>query len=521
MRDGMAARAGAATASAGRSAPRRREVLVVGAGLGGLAAAVRLAARGWRVRVLERHPVPGGRCGLWESAGFRFDTGPTLLLMVDYLRAVFADAGRHLEDYLALVRLDPNYRVHFADGTSLEVTSRLDAMLEGVERIEPGAGPRFLAFLAEAATLYRTGLAFVDRNVHRPADFFRLKDASLLAGTGALRGLRRLVCKHFTDERLRQAFSFQALYLGVSPYDAMAVYALLAFTEVAGGLWFPRGGMHAIPRALQQLGEELGVRYEFGAEVARLERAGTPPRERVGAVVLADGTRHTADVVLVNADLPYAYRTLLGEAPPRAGRLKYSCSAFLLYLGVDRAYPALPHHTLVVPASLERCCADIFGAPRRPARVPEDPAFYVCNPNKTDPALAPPGCENLYVLVPVPSQAAHRPIDWAVEGPRLEAVMLERLERFGLDGLRRHVVTHRRFTPDEFQSAFSATHGEAFGLAHGFGQVGWFRPHNRHARLGNLFFVGQSTHPGCGVPMAMISSRCVTERIVEEQEAHR
>ncbi|MBA2628390.1 MAG: phytoene desaturase [Gemmatimonadales bacterium] len=491
----------------------KRHVLIVGAGLGGLSAAVRLRARGYEVTVLERHAHPGGRCGYWESDGFRFDTGPTLLLMVDYLRALFTDAGRNLDDYLDLVQLDPNYRVYYADGSTLDVTSRLNAMLEGIERIEPGVTPRFLRFLSDSAKLYSTGLAFVDRNVHRARDFFKFGDASVLAQSGALGRLRRLVSRYFRDDRLRNAFSFQSLYLGLSPYKSMAIYSLLPFTEVAGGLWFPMGGMHAMPRAIAKLAAEMGVRFEYDTNVASLERDGT----RIAGVMLDDGTRRDADIVLMNADLPYAYETLLGERLPRADKLAYSCSAFLMYLGVDRTYPGLPHHNLVVPEDLERCCGEIFDE----MRVPADPAYYVCNPNKTDPSLAPAGCENIYVLVPVPSQDPARPIDWSTEGPRLEAAMLERLERFGLTDLRRHIVTKRIFTPDNFASVFSATRSEAFGLAHGLDQVGYFRPHNRHARYENLFFVGQSTHPGCGIPMSMISSRCVTERIAEEQAVPR
>lgn len=486
-----------------------RHVLVVGAGLGGLAAAIRLRHRGFQVTVLERHDHPGGRCGLWESDGFRFDTGPTLLLMVDYLRAVFAEVGRPIERYLELRQLDPNYRVHYFDGTTLDVTSRLNAMLEGAERIEPGVTPRFLRFLSETSRLYRIGLdGFVDRNVHRRGDFFSLKNAALLLRGRAMQPLQRMVRRHFRSEKLQHTFSFQSLYLGLSPFDAPAIYGLLPYTEVAGGLYFPMGGMHAVPRALARLAEELGVRIEYGRDVGALERA----EGRVSGVVLSSGERRAADLVLANADLPYVYQTLLGEPYPRIDRLEFSCSAFLMYLGVDRPYPGLTHHALVVPRDLRTACDDIFAG-----RIPADPPYYVCNPSKTDPSLAPAGCENLYVLVPVPSQIPGREIDWSVEGPRLEAAMLARLERFGLPDLRRHIVTRRTFTPADFTARFSATRGEAFGLAHGIDQVGWLRPHNRHPLLRNLYFVGQSTHPGCGIPMVLISSRLVAERMLEEQ----
>jgi phytoene desaturase len=486
-----------------------RHVIVVGAGLGGLAAAIRLRHRGFRVTVLERHAHPGGRCGLWESDGFRFDTGPTLLLMVDYLRALFTEVGRPLERYLDLRQLDPNYRVHYADGSTLDVTSRLNAVLEGLERIEPGVGPRFLRFLSETATLYRIGLdGFVDRNVHARGDFFNLRNAGLLLRAGAMERLQRMVRRYFRTEKLQHTFSFQSLYLGLSPFDSPAIYSLLPYTEVAGGLYFPMGGMHAMPRALARLAEEMGVDIRYRHDVRSLERADG----RIAAVVLADGTRLPAGLVLANADLPYAYETLLGEKYPRIDRFDFSCSAFLMYLGVNRRYPELTHHALVVPRDLRTTCDDIFSG-----RIPADPAYYICNPSKTDPSLAPPGCENVYVLVPVPSQLPGREIDWSVEGPRLEAAMLDRLERFGLPELRRHIVTRRTFTPADFALEFSATRGEAFGLAHGIDQVGYFRPHNRHPRLANLYFVGQSTHPGCGIPMVLISARLVVERMAAEQ----
>ena len=488
--------------------PTARDVTVIGAGLGGLASAIRLQAAGYRVTVLEQASHPGGRCGTWESEGFRFDTGPTLLLMVDYLERLFTDVGRRLGDYLTLVQLDPNYEVHYADGSRLDVSSRLNAMLGEVERLEPGAGPEFLRFLGEAGRLYRIGLdGFVDRNVHRPRDFFNLKNGYLMLRGRAMQNLRKMVGRFFTDERLRSAFSFQSLYLGLSPYEAPAIYSLLAYTEVAGGLYFPMGGMHAIPRALARLATELGVRIEYRTKVRALGQDGN----RVTHVVLADGERRPAGTVLANADLPYVYESLLGQPYPGIEKYEFSCSAFLMYLGTDRPYPKLSHHTLVVPADLEQACDDIF----RRGRVPDDPAFYICNPNKTDPSLAPAGGENLYVLVPVPSRQVE-PLDWSREGPALEARMLARLERFGLTGLRRHVVTRRIFTPADFTSDFGATRGEAFGLSHGIDQVGWFRPHNRHARYQNLFFVGQSTHPGCGIPMVLISARCVTERMQQE-----
>ncbi len=495
-----------AVSRASRSGPR---TVVIGAGLGGLATAARLAHAGYQVTLLERHNGPGGRAGLWESEGFRFDTGPSLVLMVEYWQQLFRDVGRRFEDYVSLVQLDPNYRIHYPDGSTLEITSRLNTLLENAERIEPGVAGGLLRFLGRSGEMYRKGLAFIDRNMHEPGSMFSLEHASMLLGSGALRGLRSMVGKHVRDERLRDALTFQSLYLGLSPYESMAIYSLLPYTEIAGGLYYPMGGIHRLAASLAQLAGELGAHIRYRARVARIEQTG----RKVTGVLLEDGSRVPADIVISNADLPYTYAMLLGEPHARVDRLEFSCSVVLMYLGVSRRYSRLLHHNLAVPPEMRGACEDIF----RHHRMPAEPPFYVCAPSRTDASVAPPGCENLFVLVLAPSQDPARPINWAVEGPRVEAQMLERLEAFGLDGLRRHIVTRRLFTPDDFARDFGNTRGEAFGLSHSLRQIGYLRPHNRHARLSNLYFVGQSTHPGCGLPMVLISARCVAERVLEEQ----
>jgi phytoene desaturase len=490
--------------------PRRgeRTALVVGAGLGGLATAARLQHAGWRVTLVERHHQPGGRCGLWESDGFRFDTGPSLVLMVEYWQQLFRDLGRRLEDYLTLVQLDPNYRIHFADGNVLEVTSTLNVMMENVERIEAGAGQKFLEFLAHTGKLYRDGVAFIDRNMHRPSSMLNPAAALTMLGGGALGDLRTMVGKFFRDERLRDAFTFQSLYLGLSPFASLAIYGLLPYTEVAGGLHFPMGGLHALPRALERLFRELGGEVRYGAEVTRFEQ----DSRRVNAALLADGTRVPADVVVANSDLPYTYESLAGRKLPGVDRKEFSCSVVLMYLGVNRQYPQLLHHNLVVSADMRGDCERIF----RRHEMPDAPPYYICAPTRTDPSLAPPGSDLLFILALAPSQNPARPIDWSIEGPRFGERMLDRLEAFGLTGLREHLVTQRMVTPADFTDRYGNVRGEAFGLSHGFTQIGYFRPHNRHRTLENLYFVGQSTHPGCGLPMVLISARLAAERIEAE-----
>jgi len=509
----LADRAAVVTRSPGR---RHTSAVVVGAGIGGLASAVRLARHGFDVTVVERHETPGGRVGVWQSAGFTFDTGASLVMMTDQWRRLFQDVGRRLEDYLSLVRIDPCYRIHFPDGTSHERTSNLDHLAAACDVIEPGCGPQLREYLVRAGRMYDDGLRFISRNMHRLSAMASLPTVGPLGGSGALGDLRRLLERHFRDERLRDSFSFQTLYLGLSPFDALAVYSLLGYTEIADGIHYPMGGMYQLPLALERLARELGVRLHYGTAVERLDQCG----REVSAVRLTDGEQLEADIVVANADLPYTYQRLLGEPYPGIERKRFSCSAVLLYLGVGRSYPHLRHHNFVVGRDLRAACADLFTH----HRMPEDPPLYVVAPTRTDPTRAPSGCENLVVLVLAPSQPRDRVrwIDWGVEGPKVEQRVLLRLEaKLGLTDLRRRLITRHLVTPHTFTERYGNLRGEAFGLSHNFRQIGWFRPHNRHARLRNLYFVGQSTHPGCGLPMVLISAQLAVERILAERAVAR
>lgn len=504
---GSAPDASGASAATAARAPRKRAI-VVGAGIGGLAAAVRLAHAGYHVTVLERHGVPGGRAGVWKSEGFTFDTGPSLVMMTEVWRDLFAAVGRRLEDYVTLVPCEPNYRLTFDDGTSLVMTTKLNDLLANLEAIEPGVTPRALEFLAYAGELYRRGLAFISRNMHEFTAMMDIRSLGFKYGPAALGDLQKLVRKYFKDKRLQQAFTFQSLYLGLSPYDSLAVYGLLAYTEIAGGIYYPMGGMHTLARALESLGRELGVEYRYGTPVTRLGTTGP----LVTAVELAGGEALTADVVVANADLPYVNAKLLGTPLPRTETFEYSCSVVLLYLGVNRTYPEQYHHNLAVTADLEAGCRELFDE----RRMPDEPPLYWVITTRTDAGQAPPGCDSIYVLALAPSQDPAHPIDWAVEGPKVADRTIARMERLGMPGLREHIVTQKVVTPDDFTASFGNLRGEAFGLAHNMRQIGWFRPHNRHDTLRNLYFVGQSTHPGCGLPMVLISADLVTQRIRSE-----
>ncbi len=483
--------------------------IVIGAGIGGLATAVRLAHAGFRVNVLEQHAEPGGRAGVWRSEGFTFDTGPSMVMMRECWEELFTLVGRKLPDYLKLVQCDPCYRLHFADGSTLEMTSTLDRLLEHFEQFEPGVRERALQWFADTGELYQRGMEFISRNMHRPQAMLQVGSMGLKHGTRALGDLQKMVSRYFTDRRLREAVTFQSLYLGLSPYKSLGVYGLLAHTEVAGGIHYPMGGMHQLARALERLGRELGVTYEYDTRVARLERG----RAHVERVTLADGTSRCADVIVANSDLPFTYDKLLGEPYPGIEKKVFSCSVVLLYLGINRTYPHLLHHNLAVSKDLEASCHDLFA--RR--QMPDDPPYYVVAATRTDATAAPPGGENLFVLVLAPSQDPARPLDWTWLGPEVAERTMTRMEQqLGCTDLRKHIVTQRIVTPSDFTLNFGSLRGEAFGLSHGLTQIGYFRPHNRHRKYRNLYFVGQSTHPGCGLPMVLISARCAVERIVEE-----
>src|SRR5215210_4332345 len=332
---------------AASSARPNKRVAVIGAGMGGLVAAIRLAALGFEGDVFEKNAQLGGRVGRLEAEGFSFDTGPSLLLMTDTYRELFRFAGRDLDDYVRLIPLDSDYRVTFGDGDSLTIRRTLPELIKEIERIEPGVTPRFYRFLEDACHKYRLGRSeFVERDFEAAKDFFGLRNLRLLLKTKAVNNYYRRVSKYFSSDKLRQAFSLQTMYLGLSPFEAPAVYSLLPYTELAeDGLWFPEGGMYSLIEAMERLATELGVRFHLNSRVERI--IVTKGRAR-GIVV--EGSEIEADIVLANADLPYAYRKLLTGSADKDFKLRgreklaYTASAYMLYLGIDSKLDEMVHH---------------------------------------------------------------------------------------------------------------------------------------------------------------------------------
>lgn len=488
------------------------KALVIGAGLGGIAAAARLARAGYCVTVLEKNETPGGRCSQIIRDGHRFDTGATLFLMPEVFVQTYAALGERMEDHLTLRRIDPTYRIRFEDGMQLALTGDLNALQAQMEALEPGSFGGLLRFLVEGHQSYHLSLErFVGRNFSSALDYFSLQNLPLLFKLKPLVNHYKNVGHFFHEPHLKAAFTFQNMYLGLSPFDAPATYSLVQYTELADGVWLPIGGIYRVIESLVQIAEAQGVRFLLNMPVKRIEVEG----DRATGVMLEDGSILGAEVIVANADLPYVYSQLLPDKAEaeRLERLHYTCSAIMFYWGVDRIYPQLGTHNVFLANAYRASFDRIF----KEHLLPDEPSFYVHAPARTDPGAAPFGQDTLMVLVPVGHLDGSLAQDWEALQVRTRAAVLHRLAvSVGMDDLEQHLKCEVSFTPRDWASRYNLVKGAAFGLSHSFLQVGYLRPHNRHRRYGNLYFVGSSTHPGTGMPMALLSARLTTERILRE-----
>lgn len=476
-------------------------VVVVGAGLGGLACALRLAGSGRSVTVLERADRPGGRVGQLMLNGYRFDTGPTVLTLPHLLEETLHAAGEQMSDWLDLVRLDPAYRAHFADGSTLDIrASTADTAAEVARLCGPREADGYLRFVEYARELYRLEWKrFIDRNFDRPWDLAHA-DLARLAARGGFRRLSAKVSHFLQDPRTQRVFSFQSLYAGLPPHRALALYAVIAYLDTVAGVYFPRGGMHAVPAALAAAAVKRGVAIHYGREVTSVEITGS----RARAVRTSDGERVPADVVVLNPDLPVACRDLLRR--PLRRRLRYSPSCVVMHLGATRGYPATTHHNIHFGGAWQAAFDDIT----RRGTVMADPSLLVTNPTCTEPGLAPPGREVYYVLAPVPNLEAR--LNWPDTSEAYAGELLRVLEARGYPGLRQAVQVRHLVTPADWAEAGMAA-GTPFAAAHTFGQSGPLRPGNLAPGLDNVVFVGSGTQPGVGIPMVLVSARLAAERI--------
>ncbi|KAB2589619.1 phytoene desaturase [Streptomyces arboris] len=479
-------------------------VVVVGAGLAGLAATLHLLGAGRRVTVVERESGPGGRAGLLESGGFRIDTGPTVLTMPDLVEEAFAAVGDRLADRLELISLDPAYRARFADGSQLDVHTDGAAMEAAVEQFagaRQAVGYRRLRVWLER--LYRVQMRrFIDANFDSPLQLAH-PDLARLAALGGFGRLDARIGHFVSDERLRRVFSFQALYAGVPPARALAAYAVIAYMDTIAGVYFPKGGMHALPRAMADSAAEAGAAFRYGQTVTRLERSG----DRITAVV-TDQERIPCDAVVLTPDLPVTYR-LLGRSPHRPLRLRHSPSAVILHAGTDRTWPDLAHHTISFGAAWKSTFRELT----RTGELMSDPSLLITRPTATDPSLAPPGKHLHYVLAPCPNTEVGPGVrEWRELGPRYRDELLAELERREMPGLGAAIEEEGLVTPVDWTAQGHAA-GTPFSVAHTFPQTGPFRPRNLVRGTVNAVLAGCGTTPGVGVPTVLISGKLAAQRI--------
>ncbi|MEM9554557.1 MAG: phytoene desaturase family protein [Acidobacteriota bacterium] len=493
--------------------------LVIGAGFGGLAAALRLRARGHEVTIVDRQPQPGGRAAVHRRGGFTFDAGPTIITAPFLIHELFELFGRRTDEYVELRALEPWYRLRFDDGRNLDFTSDLDAMLQQVRSFEPRDVEGYRRMLDATRRIYEVGF---ERLGDQP--FHELKTMlGVLPSLIALRSDRsvyRQTSRFVRDPQLRQAFSFHPLLVGGNPFTTTSIYSLIHYLERNDGVHFAMGGTTALVAAMVRLLEEEGVTLHLGRTVEEILVDGSPGggrRARAAGVRLDDGEMLRADRIVANADAPFVYRELVPAAhrrrwsDRRIERMKYSMGLFVLYFGSRRTYPHLAHHEILLGPRYRGLLEEIFD---RKTLAP-DVSLYLHAPTRTDSSLAPPGCESMYALVPVPNLRGAT--DWSQAGPTLRDRVVERLSSTVCPGLENDIVEDFFVTPEHFRDGLLSHHGAGFSVQPMLHQSAWFRFHNRSEELRDLYLVGAGTHPGAGLPGVLTSAK-VLDRLLDAED---
>lgn len=504
----LGAEASTGAPNAGRHGGSR--AVVVGAGFGGMAAALRLRARGYDVTLLDRMAEPGGRAQVFRRDGFTFDAGPTVVTAPFLLRELFELFGRSMDDEVELVPVAPWYRYQFANGETFDYGGTVEDTLSEIARFEPKDVEGYRRLVAMSERIFDKGFTeLADQPFHRFGTMLRtIPD---LVRLKSYKTVSQLVRSFISDERLRQAFSVHPLLVGGNPFDTTSIYSLIHFLERRWGVHFPIGGTGALVAALSRLMQDVGVEFRGGCTVEEVLVEGG----RARGVRLESGETLQADVVVSNGDPPWLYRNAVPKASRRRwtdrkiDRLKMSMGLFVLYFGTTRTYPEVPHHTIVLGPRFEGLLKDIFHR----KVLADDFSVYLHRPTATDPSLAPEGHDGFYALVPVPNLEAG--IDWSEAGPRLQERLIDMLEERMLPGLRESIVSVSSMTPRHFESRYLSHRGAGFSIQPIFRQSAWFRFHNVSEDVEGLYLVGAGTHPGAGVPGVLCSAKLL-DRVVPE-----
>lgn len=492
-----------------------RKVAVVGSGFGGLAAAIRLQAQGFATTIYENRDKPGGRAYRYEIDGFKFDAGPTVVTVPDCIEELFELSGKNMKDYVELMPVEPFYRLYWEDGTVFDYVQDHEGLLEQIKNVSPSDVGGYEKFYRYATEVYKAGY---EELCHVP--FLRFSDmlkvAPDLVKLGAYQSVYRTVSKYVKDEHLRQAFSFNSLLIGGNPFRASAIYTLIHPLERKFGVWFPKGGTHALVEGLVKLFKDLGGKIELSSPVEEILTQGSKVRG-----VRVKGETHSFDAVVSNADVTYTYNHLLRNEKKVQSKAKsltnkrYSMSLFLIYFGTKKRFPGLVHHSIFFANRYKELLKDIFDK----GVIADDFSLYLHAPTVSDPDLAPEGGESFYVLAPVP-HLGHKPVDWNTVGPKFADKILSYLDEKYIPGLKKEIVVQKIFTPADFKSELNAHLGSAFSLEPTLTQSAWFRPHNRDEKLSNMYIVGAGTHPGAGIPGVIGSAKATVSVMLEDMLAN-
>ena len=486
-----------------------KKVIVIGAGFAGLSVATSLADKGFEVTVLEKNSMAGGRARVIEAAGFRFDMGPSWYWMPDVFETYFGKFGKKPSDYYNLIRLDPSYAVIFGQSESLDIPAGIENLKQLFDRIEPGSGQRLEAFLKQAAYKYNVGMnKFVWKPSRSILEFVSLKLLYDLGRMDVLQTFAGHIRKYFSDPKLLQLMEFPILFLGATPENTPAMYSLMNYAEIAMGTWYPMGGMYEIVKGMTALAEEKGVKILLNQNVTKITAANGCAKQ-----VITDQVEFEADVVVAGADYHHVDLNLLGENRNYSDSYwdsrTLAPSSLLFYLGVNKRIPKLLHHNLFFDEDFNQHAYEIYTQPQWPSK----PLFYASAPSKTDPSVAPEGCENLFVLIPV---APGLKDDTDEIREKYFNVIMDRLEAYVGEPVRPFIVYKRMYAHRDFQSDYNAFKGNAYGLANTLLQTAFLKPKLKNKKLNNLFYTGQLTVPGPGVPPSLISGLVVAEEVAKE-----
>ncbi len=487
--------------------------IVIGAGFGGLASAIRLSCKGYRVQVLDKLDAPGGRAYVHRQDGFTFDAGPTIITAPHLLEELWTLCGRKFADDITLKRMEPFYRLRFDDGSWFDYSGDEETMRREIARFNPADLPGYERFIEAADQAYRLGFEELGhKSFNRITDL--LAALPSMVRMQAWESLYSMVAKYIRDPKLRIVFSFHPLLIGGNPFSVTRVYSLINTLERRWGVHWAMGGTGALVQGLVKLLEERGVDIRLNAPVTRIRVEG----RRATGVVLQDGEVLDADIVVSNGDAAWTYRNLIDPherthwTDRRIDSRKYSMSLFVWYFGTNRRWEDVPHHMIMLGPRYKELLDDMF----RKLKLTDDYSLYLHRPSATDPGVAPPGCDAFYVLAPVPHLGSGT--DWQREAEGYRQKIQRTLESTVLPGLGEHIVTSRIMTPQDFHDRLWSHRGAAFGMEPVLLQSAWFRPHNHSEDVRNLYMVGASTHPGAGVPGVLMSARAMAESIPEARD---